>query len=224
MTARTTSESFSAAGFQSRVREIATRERHTFERERIPEDFRRAAVLIPFWIEDDEIRVVLTRRSEALRHHKGHVAFAGGSLEEGETWVDAAIREAQEEIGLDPDLVEVIGSMDDAWSGARFHLVPTVAWLHAPPEFRACEYEVAEILIAPVADLLLPDARREETFERGGRTWSNEVVEWSGGKIFGLTADLLLEVLDWGSGGEPRRGPDRESDLGDWLDSESTST
>ena len=102
---------------ESRLRALGSRTRFTFPPEVIPESFGRAAVLIPFWRKGAQLRVVLTQRAPNLRTQGGMVSFPGGVLEDGETWAEAAIREAHEEVGLDPASVEVLGLLDDAWSG-----------------------------------------------------------------------------------------------------------
>ena len=81
-----------------------------------------------------------------------------GHLEPGETLEEAALREAHEEIGLEPGSVEVLGRLDDAWSGAGHHVVPIVGWGSAPPELVASPREVAEILVCAVETLPLPDS------------------------------------------------------------------
>ncbi len=197
----------------ARLRALADRPRFEFPDDSIPEGFRKAAVLILLWQQDSEVRVVLTRRNARMRSHPGQVAFPGGMLESGEDWQAAALREAQEEVGLDVEHVEIMGLLDDAWSGARHHLVPVVAWLHAVPQFRANPSEVAAILIAPLSALVDPASRSQETVERNGMTFVNEILEWEGGRIFGLSADLMLEALAWMNGEDPARGRIRLSEL-----------
>jgi len=201
------------ARFRARLRQLRRRERFVFPRESLPRHFRRSAVLIPFWEEAGDVRVLMTRRSSEMSRHAGQVAFPGGLLEGGETWEQAALREAQEEVGIDASLVEVVGSLDDAWSGAGSHLVPVVGWLAAPPALRASPEEVAEILPLRVSLLLEPGAvSKEDVFHRGVR-YVNPIVRWPGGQAYGLSADLLLEALEWATGGCLERGPARLAEL-----------
>jgi 8-oxo-dGTP pyrophosphatase MutT (NUDIX family) len=197
----------------TRLRALSKRTRFEFPAASIPDDFRRSAVLILFWHEDGEVRVVLTRRNARMRSHPGQVAFPGGKLEPGEDWRTAALREAEEEVGIAPDDVEVMGLLDDAWSGARHHLVPVVGWLHGPARFRANPDEVAEILIAPVSALLAPEAKSHEVVEHQGMQFVNAILQWPEGRIYGLSADLMLEALAWLGGEDPSRGPVRLGEL-----------
>jgi 8-oxo-dGTP pyrophosphatase MutT (NUDIX family) len=202
-----------AEDFRARLSSLREREPFRFPSSDIPSEFGRAAVLLPFWVDEGEVRVVLTRRSHQLSSHKGQTAFPGGRVDPGETWVEAALREAHEEVGLEPAAVEVLGALDDAWSGAGHHIVPVVGWLSAPPTLQANPAEVAEILIATVRELLLPESRSEEEFVRNGRRYTTPRLSWRGGDAFGLSADLLLEAIEWGIGGRPSRGPERLRDL-----------
>jgi 8-oxo-dGTP pyrophosphatase MutT (NUDIX family) len=201
---------------ESRLRALGSRTRFTFPPEAIPESFGCAAVLIPFWREGDELYVVLTERASDLRVQGGMVSFPGGALEEGESWAEAAVREAHEEIGLDPASVEVLGLLDDAWSGAKHHLVPVVAWVDRVPRFAMNPDEVARIMVAPVSEVLRPEARSHETVHLGALPCINTTIELSSGRVFGLTAGLLLEAVEWASGEDPQRGPVRLRELEAW--------
>lgn len=203
----------SADEMEARLRMLPARERFVFPADAVPSTYRRCAVLIPFWREGDELFVVLTERARKLRSHGGMVSFAGGALEPGEDWVQGAVREAHEEIGLDPNCVEILGQLDDAWSSAKHHLVPVVAWLERRPTLTANADEVARILIAGVSEVLRPEARSEETVYLGTVPCINATIEVSAGRVFGLTADLLLEAVEWAIGESPERGRTRLREL-----------
>ena len=134
-------------------------------------------------------------------------------VEAGESFEAAAVREAHEEIGLSPDSIEVVGWLDDAWSGSGSYLVPYAALTPSRPAFTANPAEVEEILTPDVEELLRPAARGEEMVEFRSGHYLNETIEFAGGSVFGLTADLLLEALEWGQGRTPRRGESRFRDL-----------
>ncbi len=199
--------------FEARLRNVSSRSRFSFPADAIPPSFRRAAVLIPFWREADELFVVLTERARRMRTHAGMVAFPGGQLDPGEDWTQAAVREAEEEVGLDPNLVEVLGPLDDAWSGARHHLVPVVSWLHEPPTLRANPAEVERVMRVPLHEIVRPEARNDTTVYLGSLACTNTTIDVSEGQIFGLTADLLLEAVEWATGQEPQRGRTRLREL-----------
>ena len=198
---------------ERRLRWLPQRERFAFPPSVVPDSYRRSAVLIPFWREGDELFVVLTERARNLRSHAGMVSFPGGVLEDGESWQEAAVREAYEEVGLDPKIVEVLGQLDDAWSGAKHHLVPVVAWLDRKPTFVANPDEVARILIVPIVQVLNPQARSNETVYLGTVACTNTTIEIEAGRVFGLTADLLLEAVEWATGENPERGQVRLREL-----------
>jgi 8-oxo-dGTP pyrophosphatase MutT (NUDIX family) len=202
-----------ASQFERALRALGAYEPLLFPAASVPNDYRQAAVLIPFWAAGDAVRVVVTRRSSRLSAHGGQVAFPGGRLDPGESWEQAALREAQEEIGLAPASVEVLGRLDDAWSGAGHHVVPIVGWVSSPPELVANPLEVAEILVADVETLLLPESLSEDAFEHEGYRYVNPVLRWEGGDAYGLTADLLLEALSWGRGTPAPGGANRLNDL-----------
>lgn len=166
-------------------------------------------MLVPFWEERGDVRVAMIRRAESMRIHPGEVAFAGGLVDPGETFDDAAVREAIEEIDLDPARIEFLGRLDDAWSGFGHHIAPVVAWLSEPPTFTPNPDEVAEVLTAPLSELLRPEARSAEDLVVAGLEYTNVTLRWSGGSIDRLYADLLLEAIDWGLGKQPSAGPDR---------------
>lgn len=195
------------------LRGLRHREPVIFPEEAIPAHFKRAAVLILFWQEQGSLRVLLTRRASTMSRHPGQTAFPGGIVEDGETYEEAAVREAHEEVGLAPTAIEVVGRLDDAWSGAGSLLVPYVALTRTRPAFAANPAEVDEILTPDVRDLLRPDARTTETLERRGVTYVNDTITFPGGSVFGLTADILSEALERGQGVASNRGEGRLRDI-----------
>lgn len=203
--------------FRAKLSRLRERPPFRFPPAAVPGHFRRSAVLLAFWAEADAIRVVLTRRSADLAEHPGQIAFPGGGLDPGEPWIAAALREAQEEVGLAPDRVEVVGQLDDAWSGAGHHIVPVVGWLAARPVLRAEPREVAEILLVDVDEIRQPACRGVDVVVYRGVRYENTTLTWSGGSAYGLTADLLLEAIDWGLGEAPALGALRLEQLRTFL-------
>jgi 8-oxo-dGTP pyrophosphatase MutT (NUDIX family) len=158
---------------------------------------RPSAVLCALFDEDGQAHVVLTRRSSRLRSHAHQVSFPGGRLDDGEEAVQAALREAREEIGLDPQVVEVIGRL------ASLHTVmnpapitPFVAALPARPQFEPNPAEVERAFTVPLVELTDPEVYREElwTFPDGEER-SIQFFELIGDTVWGATARMLYGLL-----------------------------
>jgi 8-oxo-dGTP pyrophosphatase MutT (NUDIX family) len=160
-------------------------------------DGRPSAVLAPLYERDGLAHVVLTRRTWGLRTHQGEVSFPGGRIEPGETPLDAARREAEEEIALDPDTIEIVGELDHlATVSSGSFIVPLVGVLPGCPETRPNPIEVDAVLHVALAELLDPAWFREEiwTFP-GGRVQPITFFELVGDTVWGATAALLRQLL-----------------------------
>jgi 8-oxo-dGTP pyrophosphatase MutT (NUDIX family) len=165
---------------------------------------RPAAVLVPLFEEAGEARVVLTVRSSHLRSHRGEVAFPGGRLEAGEDVVDAALREASEEIALDPATVTVVGQLTTRATAVSYSIMtPVVATLPRRPDLAARPAEVDRIFDVAIADLLADGVFHEELWAVPGRVGVGgvegaEFPVWffaAGGEtIWGATARALVEL------------------------------
>ncbi|MDQ3877943.1 MAG: CoA pyrophosphatase [Actinomycetota bacterium] len=159
------------------------------------EGSRAAAVLIPV-VGNPETSLIFTLRTETLRSHSGQISFPGGSLDPGESPVDAALRESCEEIGLDPSLVRMIGELDTFPTFVSgFTVTPFVGWLEEMPPLRPNPHEVAEVLVVPLARLT-DDIRAEAGFEHGGRTYPTEAWVWDDHVIWGVTARVVRNFLE----------------------------
>jgi 8-oxo-dGTP pyrophosphatase MutT (NUDIX family) len=184
-------------------RDLETGER----RSRRPEPgARRAAVLVPILPAPEGARVVYTVRTDALRDHAGQVSFPGGSLEPGDgSPRETALREAEEEVDLRPDLVEVIGELDEVYIPPSDFLVrPVVGLLRPEAELVMAPEEVEEIFSVPLSELMSPKALKEVVWEREGRLYEVRVFAAGGYEIWGATAAMtagLLARLGWTAGG-----------------------
>jgi 8-oxo-dGTP pyrophosphatase MutT (NUDIX family) len=156
----------------------------------------RAAALVPLLERQGEDCVLLTRRQAGLRHHPGQLSFPGGRLEPGEEPLDAALREAREEIGLAARDTEILGQLEDTLVLASpFRLTPFVARVPYPYAWAADPGEVAEILFVPLAQLAVEDAHRTEVREAYGMSHEVHFYEVGGLQVWGATARILSRLL-----------------------------
>lgn len=163
----------------------------------VPPGFRPAAVLVTL---SPEGRLLLTVRNANLPSHAGQIAFPGGSLEAGETPQAAALREAWEEVALEPGLPEPLGELPAVLSPHGFHVRPVLAWLPEMPHLSPSPAEVSEILWVPLDELYT--ARAWSEWREGGglrrHVWH---YPWRGYDIWGLTANVLHDLLNKVCGG-----------------------
>lgn len=158
-----------------------------------------AAVLVGI-TESSEPGVILTVRREHLRAHAGQIAFPGGRLDPGEDHVAAALREAQEEIALDPAVVRVIGSADPYRTITGYRVVPIVGSVPPGLDLAPHEDEVADLFEAPLSFLLDPANQQRMSAEFQGRTRHYYQIDWQGRRIWGATAAMLVNLtrrLEW---------------------------
>jgi mutator protein MutT len=159
-------------------------------------DARLSAVLIALADGDDGAEVLLTRRSMDLRHHRGEISFPGGRVDPGETPVEAARREAHEEVGLEPAVVSVVGELDHLNTAvSRSYIVPVVARLADPVPLRPSSPEVERIFWLPLGELVRPDTYRAE---RWGVPPTDRLIhffELDDETIWGATATMLVDLL-----------------------------
>jgi len=158
---------------------------------------RASAVLAPLYEQDGEAVVVLTRRSAQLRSHRGEVSFPGGGRDAGDVDLRAtALREAAEEVRLDPGSVEIIGELDHLQTvTSRSFIVPYVGQLPGRPELEASPDEVAAILHVPLSELLDPDLFHEERWGLAPLEHPIYFFELDGDTVWGATAAMLRNLL-----------------------------
>lgn len=160
------------------------------------DDAKDAAVLIPI-VAQPEPTLIFTVRTDTLPSHKGQISFPGGSIDDTDaSALDAALREAHEEIGLEPEAVRVLGELDTTPTFVSGYVVtPFVGWLEEVPKLDPNPAEVAEILKVPIAELI-EEIRREPGFEHGGRSFPTEAWVWNDHVIWGVTARILRHFLE----------------------------
>ena len=137
--------------------------------------------------------LLLTQRTAHLKDHAGQISLPGGRIETTDAdAVAAALREAQEEIGLDPEGVEVLGELPiyDTVTGFRIH--PVVGWIERPSQLVPDPFEVAEVFEVPLAFALDPRNHERDSYERDGRRREFFVLRWQSRYIWGATAGILV--------------------------------
>jgi mutator protein MutT len=163
-----------------------------------------SAVLIALFDGPEGAEVVLTRRAMHLSSHRGEISFPGGRLDEGETPVQAALREAHEEVGLEPALVTVVGELDHLFTiSSASGIVPVVGRLAGRPELVAATPEVDRILVVPLLELIRPGVHREERWGDPPDDREIHFFELPGETVWGATARMLVQLLSIALDAEP---------------------
>jgi 8-oxo-dGTP pyrophosphatase MutT (NUDIX family) len=156
----------------------------------------KAGVLVLLYESGGELRLLLTRRTERVLHHRGQISFPGGEQHPGESLEATALRETAEELGLDLGPVRLLGRLTPLFiPPSNYCIYPTVAFLPGEPAFRPQVDEVAELIEVPLAHLRDPANRRRETWVLPGRTAVVPFYEYRGHKVWGATAMVLAEFL-----------------------------
>lgn len=168
-----------------------------------PDPWRSSAVLVLFWTDTaGELRLVLTERAHHLRSHAAQVVFPGGHVDPGETPTEAAVRESTEEIGVDPDAVEVVDVLPGVYlTPNRTAFVPVLGWWHEPHPVGVVDPdEVRRVVLPTVAELAHPENRFTATAPGGYRGPGFAVDDLI---VWGVTAHLLEAVLEFGGHARP---------------------
>lgn len=154
---------------------------------------RPAAVLIGLIERESGLQIILTRRTEALRHHAGQISFPGGRIEESDfDPVAAALREAQEEIGLLPEHVQALGYLDSFLTITGFHVYPVVAKISTDFVPQADPNEVDEVFETPLEFLLNRKNAKPIEIEYRGRNRTIIEFQYQQYRIWGATASMLV--------------------------------
>ena len=159
-----------------------------------PRPGRTAAVLVPI-IDKPEPEILLTVRSERLPHHPGQVSFPGGAVDRTDrSAISTALREAEEEIGLDFSQVSPVGFLDRLDTNSDFRVLPVVGLIHPSFVWQPNEHEVSEVFTVP---LKLAVSRKEYTHHEyvlEGERGVTSSLSWQGHTIWGITAAILLNL------------------------------
>lgn len=160
--------------------------------------YRPAAVLVPLVARAAAVTVLLTKRTDHLHHHPGQISFPGGRVEAHDiTPVMTALRETEEEIGLNPDRVELLGELPEYFTGTGFRVTPVVGLVHPPFDLKLDSFEVAEAFEVPLDFLLDPRNHRRDSRVYMGKRRYFHAMPYDGFYIWGATAGMLMNLYEF---------------------------
>ena len=158
---------------------------------------RDAAVLVPVVDDGDEARVIFTKRTDALRKHSGQIAFPGGKLDPGdEDAAAAAIREAEEEIGLGRHFVEIIGPLPTFPVPSGFRITPVLSVVRSGFALTPNPEEVDYVFDVPLSYLMSPDNYRTGRAVFVGRERNFYEIPYGDHRIWGITAGIVRSIYE----------------------------
>lgn len=156
-----------------------------------------ASVLLPFYDLNDRVHLVFTERTHQVEYHKGQISFPGGVRERSDHSVVAtALREAEEEVGIPPGRVDVLGLLDDLVTPTGFRITPVAGWIPADLSLEAHPKEVEQILHVPLDHLRDEDNFRTELWKTDNGEREVYFYDWKGRVIWGVTGAILKNFLD----------------------------
>lgn len=157
---------------------------------------KQAAVLILLFPKEGSLHLLLTKRTDHVEHHKGQISFPGGARDEQDAdLVATALRETEEEIGLPPGAVQVLGMFDDFETPSGFAITPVVGFVPSLPLLSPSLHEVAEIIEIPLTVFLEKKNERVVKMERQGRTHDVFYYNYSAHEVWGATAAMIRGFL-----------------------------
>ncbi|MBX3598137.1 MAG: CoA pyrophosphatase [Rhizobiaceae bacterium] len=160
-------------------------------------NLRDAAVLVPVVDRPDEATVILTKRTQALRNHSGQVAFPGGRIDPTDKdAAAAALREADEEIGLQPHEVDVVGRLPDYVSGSGYRIAPIIGIVRPGFDLAINPDEVDTVFEVPLSFLMDPANHGRGSREWSGLEWAYFEMPYSGQHIWGVTAGIIRSMYE----------------------------
>ena len=154
-----------------------------------------AAVLVLIIRRNDGLQVLLTKRNENLKHHAGQISFPGGRVDDSDRNVQhTALRETEEEVGLKPALIKIIGELDQYIVGTGYLVSPIIGVIEPPFELVKQEDEVAEIFEAPLDFLISPENFKRYSKNFNGKKHYHFAITWENHFIWGATAGMLRNL------------------------------
>ena len=157
-----------------------------------------SAVLVPVYRKQGQYHILFIQRTEKVKDHKGQISFPGGAYEEQDgTLQNTAIRESEEEIGLMPGDIEILGELDDLMTiGTNYVISPYDAIIPWPYAFKVDQWETEEIIEVPISALLKKDCLRRESGVLEGRVVKTYFYHYQEKVIWGATARIVKQFLD----------------------------
>ncbi|WP_298426855.1 CoA pyrophosphatase [Rhodoblastus sp.] len=157
---------------------------------------RPAAVLAAIVVHDDGASLLLTQRAGSLRDHSGQIAFPGGKIEPGESPLDAALREAEEEIGLARERIEILGCLDPYQTGTGFRVFPLVGVTREPLSLSINNAEVEDVFETPLSFLMNAANHQRHFLEWQGRRRQFYAMPYENRYIWGATAGMIRNLYE----------------------------
>jgi 8-oxo-dGTP pyrophosphatase MutT (NUDIX family) len=160
-------------------------------------DMKPSSVLVPLFIKEGEYHLLFTKRTEHLRNHPGQISFPGGRWDETDgSLLETALREVEEELGLDRDHITILGELDDMITSTQYRITPFVASIPYPYEFRLNSYEIERLIEVPVRTLLDPslqEVRIRTFFKTDVKVYYYHIGP---DPIWGATARIVKHFLE----------------------------
>lgn len=154
-----------------------------------------AAVLMPIVERPEGLTMLFTQRAKHLKHHAGQISFPGGKQEpQDRNLIETALRESEEEIGLDPNLIEIVGQLPRYRTISRFEVLPIVAFVQGDLVINLDPNEVDNCFEVPLAHLLSPDNHLIYWATRNQRQWPLYFIPWQDKTIWGATAAFVRNL------------------------------
>jgi 8-oxo-dGTP pyrophosphatase MutT (NUDIX family) len=160
-------------------------------------DLRPAAVLVPLFQKNRKTHILLTKRTDRVEHHKGQISFPGGAYHsEDPDYLTTALRETEEEIGIEMEAVEILGELDHMVTLSNFRICPYVGVIPYPYPFKLSAFEVERLIELPLDYLLGKAEFKEASFTYKGQSSINLHIDYQGDVIWGATARILKNFMD----------------------------
>ena len=157
-----------------------------------------SAVLVPVFLKNGQYHLLFIQRTERVKEHKGQISFPGGSYEKADgSLLNTALREAQEEIGLAPNDVQILGELDDtATATSNYIISPFIGLIPYPYSFKPDKWETEELIEIPIIALLDKNCFREGITVQNGQEIDTYFYQYGDRSVWGATAKILWQFLE----------------------------